>query len=461
MNRMNDFDAIVVGAGPAGVSAALTMARKGMKVALLERGPYPGSKNLMGGVLYTDVLGEILPDFRERGAPLERHVAEKRWSLLSAEAAATGGFRTANWDRVPNNHSYTILRARFDKWYAAQAEAEGVELVCGVVVDEMLKDAASRIVGVRTRMPEGEDAAAGDLRAPIVIVAEGANSLLAEKEGMRPALTGKDVAISAKEVIKLSEEKIEDRFGVEGSQGVAWEFIGDATGGIPGAGFIYTNRDTVSVGVVLFLSELSGEKISPIELLDRFKSHPAVRPLLRGGELLEYGAHLIPETGIDRMPLLAKDGLLLVGDAAGLVATSPRHEGSNYAMASGRMAGEAAAEAHAAGDYIVAGLSGYKRRLDESFVIKNMERYRDWPGFLRKNPQIFDSWPAALAEMAESALRVGGNPSGDMEAELWELFQRRIGLLPFGMTAMSLRNALRILGYGKSDKLMEYISRNW
>ncbi|NTU59935.1 MAG: FAD-dependent oxidoreductase, partial [Deltaproteobacteria bacterium] len=200
---------------------------------------------------------------------------------------------------------------------------------------------------------------------------------------------------------------------------------------------------------------------SPVELLDRFKAHPAVAPLVRGAELVEYGAHLIPETGYDRLPILFRDGLLLAGDAAGLVSTSPRHEGSNYAMASGVMAAETALEAHAAGDFSSAVLSGYRKKLEASFVLKNMEHYRDWPGFLEKNPHVFSSWPESLSALAESALRVGGAPAAEAEGEALDLFQKKIGLLPFAMTALQMRNALRILGYGKSDKLLEYLAKNW
>ena len=179
---MHDFDAIVVGAGPAGVSAALTMAREGLSVALLERGPYPGSKNLMGGVLYTDVLAELLPDFRERGAPLERYIYKKGLSILSPESETQLGFSTTHWDQTPHNHSWTVLRARFDRWFADQAAEQGVELICGVTVDGTIKDEMGRVIGVSTRMPEGEDAKEGELRAPIVISAEGANSVIAESE---------------------------------------------------------------------------------------------------------------------------------------------------------------------------------------------------------------------------------------------------------------------------------------
>ncbi|MBI5016741.1 MAG: FAD-dependent oxidoreductase [Deltaproteobacteria bacterium] len=458
---MTEFDAIVVGAGPAGTSAALTLARGGLRVALLERGPYAGAKSLMGGVLYTDVLVQLLPDFRQRGAPLERHVAKKGMSILSDRAETALSFRTAAWDEPPHNHSYTVLRARFDRWFAAQAEAEGVELVCGAVVDRTVKDREGRVVGVRVRMPEGEAAEGGDLRAPVVIAADGANSFLAEAEGLKPPPSGAHMALGVKEVLGLPREVIEERFGLQGDQGVAWEYLGAATGGLRGAGFLYANRESLSVGVVVFVSELGARQQNPTELLDRFKSHPAVAPLVRGGELLEYGAHLIPETGYDRIPLLVKDGFLLAGDAAGLVSTSPSHEGSNYAMASGMLAAETVLEAHRAGDFSAVTLSGYRRRLEESFVLKDMEHTRDWPGFLEKNPHVLNAWPDALSALAEATLRVGAKPRAEREGELWELFQRRVGLLPLATTAFQLRNALRVLGYGRSDKLMEYLARNW
>lgn len=458
---MSHFDAIVVGAGPAGISAAVTLARAGKKVVLLERGPYAGSKNLMGGVLYTEVLAKLLPDFRERGAPLERHVSKKGMSLLSAKAEAAFSFRTGAWDEVPHNHSYTILRAGFDRWFSGIAEAEGVEVLSGVVVDRTVKDKAGRVVGVEARMPEGSKAEEGRLLAPVVILADGANSLLAEAEGLRPPLEETRAALGVKEVLALPRERIEERFALTGEQGLAWEYVGAATGGLRGAGFLYTNRESLSVGLVVYLSDLKAAGASPVDLLDGFKSHPAIAPLVREADLLEYGAHLIPQTGYDQLPVLAKDGLLVAGDAAGLVSTSPSHEGSNYAMASGVMAAEAALEAHAAGDFTVAGLSGYRRRLEESFVLRDMAHFQGWPGFLEQNPQLFSSWPEAMASMLEVATRVDGNSRTDREAELWDLFQKRVGVMPFAMTAFQLRNALRILGYGKTDKLMEYVAKNW
>ncbi len=455
------YDAIVVGAGPAGTTAAIHLAREGLRTALLERGPYPGAKNLMGGVLYTDVLAEVVPDFRERGAPLERHVVRRGWSVLSDGAEMSFSFRSERWNRPPHNHSYTVLRARFDRWYASVAEAEGADLLAGVVVDRLLRDPDGRVTGVAVRMPEGEDARAGELRAPVVILADGANSVLAEAEGLKPTPSGRHMALGVKELLALPRETLEERFGLRGDEGAAWEYLGEATGGLRGAGFLYTNRETLSVGVVVFAQDLAEAGLRPVDVLDRFKGHPAVAPLLEGAELLEYGAHLIPETGYDRMPLLVRDGLLLAGDAAGLVSTSPSHEGANYAMASGLMAARAAVAAHRAGDFSAASLACYRRFLEDSFVLRDMEHYRDWPGFLERNPHVFRRWPAAFADMLEAWLRVGGGPRAERGAEIWDLFQRRVGLLPFAATALQARNALRVLGYGKTDRILDYLARNW
>ncbi len=458
---MERFDAIVVGAGPAGTTAALVLARSGVRVALLERGAYPGAKNLMGGVLYTEVLASLVPDFRERGAPVERYVARRGLSILSAGAETALSFQTDAWDAPPHNHGYTVLRARFDRWYAGLAEQAGAELVCGVVVDRVLTDADGRACGVAVRMPEDGDPAGGELRAPVVILADGANSVLAEAAGLRPKPRPGHVALGIKETLALPRETIEDRFGLTGDQGAAWTYVGEATGGRRGAGFLYTNRDTVSVGLVVYAADLAGCQGGPAELLDHFKEHPAVAPRLRGAEPLEYGAHLVPEGGYDRVPPLVRDGLLLAGDAAGLVDASPRPQGANFAMASGELAARAVLEAREAGEFSAAALSRYRDLLADSFVFKQLEHHRDWPGFVERNPHVFASWPAALTALLEAALRQDGPEPERREADLWDLFQRRVGVLPFATTAVQLRNALRILGYGKTDRLVEYLARNW
>ncbi len=140
-----------------------------------------------------------------------------------------------------------------------------------------------------------------------------------------------------KEVIQLPRELIEQRFNLAGDKGIAWEFIGSFTRGLPGGAFIYTNKESLSVGVVVQLSALVKNRARANDLLEEFKQHPAVAGLLSGGKLVEYSAHLIPVSGLTMMPTLYTDGLLVAGDAAAFIlGTGLTLEGGNFAVASGR-----------------------------------------------------------------------------------------------------------------------------
>ena len=171
---------------------------------------------------------------------------------------------------------------------------------------------------------------------------DGVNSFLAKEAGLLAAAEASHHTLGVKEVLDLPPEVIDERFGVTGHQGVDIEILG-CTRGIPGGGFLYTNRDTVSVGVVLSLPHLAAAKVRPEELVADLKEHPSLAPLLRGATLREYAAHLIPEGGYDTMPTLATDGMLVAGDAAAMtLAAGVWLEGVNFAIGSGLAAGRAA-----------------------------------------------------------------------------------------------------------------------
>jgi electron transfer flavoprotein-quinone oxidoreductase len=363
-------DVVVVGAGPAGAAAALTAARAGADVVLLERGPFPGSKNVYGGVVYGRVLDDVLPGWWEE-VPVQRWVTRRSTMVLTPDQALTVDFRSGAWGEAPYN-GCTTLRADFDAWLAGKAVEAGAHLVTSTVATGLIRE-EGRVVGVRTDRPDG------DLRAPVVIAADGVNSFLAKEAGLLPRTDPEHLTLGVKEVLALPREVIDERFGVAGAHGVDIEVLG-CTRGIPGGGFLYTNRDSVAVGVVVGVEGLAAAKVRPEELVADLKAHPAIAPLVRGGELKEYAAHLIPEGGYDHLPELHHDGFLVTGDAAGLtLAAGIWLEGVNFAIGSGLAAGRAAAAAVHAGDVSRRGLSPYRKELEESFDLQDHKRQRKAP----------------------------------------------------------------------------------
>lgn len=365
-----DFDAVVVGAGPAGSAAALELARAGHSVALLERGPFPGSKNMYGGVVYGRILDTLVPRWWEE-APVQRWVTRRQTMMMTGDQALTVDYRTEAWGRAPYNGA-TAYRPDFDKWLAGKATEAGATLACSTTATGLLVE-GDRIVGVRTDRP------GGDLRAKVVIAADGVNSFLAKEAGLYGEVDAANYTVGVKETIALPRAVIDERFGVRGDHGVDIEIIG-CTGGIPGGGFVYTNSDTVAVGLVLSLPALSKGGRRPEELLADLKAHPAIAPLIEGGDVKEYSAHVIPEAGYDMMPELVGNGMLVTGDAAAMcLAAGIWLEGVNFAIGSGAAAGRAASAAMRRGDTSADGLAGYRTRLESGFVLRDHRKLREAP----------------------------------------------------------------------------------
>ncbi|MEF8830073.1 MAG: FAD-dependent oxidoreductase [Halobacteriales archaeon] len=398
-----EFDAIVVGAGLAGSTAALTMARKDLDVIVLERGPSPGSKNVFGGVLYTPTLRDLV---EVDDAPRERYIAEKRYSVLSETDETAISMQPGEWREQPHNDSYTVLRGDFDAWLAEQAVEAGATMLTETTVTDVLRD-DGEVAGVDTDRPDGT------LRAPVVVMAEGANSLVSEGAGLKDQQGPNDVAVAVKEVFEYDEETIKERFRLNDRDGVAYHYFGvGAVGEGFGCGYIYTNDDTVSVGIAYTIEDALRDEASPDDVLDRFKSHPAVAPLVRGGQLKEYSAHAIPEGGLNAMPELVRDGAVIVGDAAGLVLNNGVHlEGTNMAVESGYHAAEAIADALEAGRTDADALSAYREDLENSFVVENLEHYNWFQGRVEKDREfLFSELPEALADASSEYFRMDRTP---------------------------------------------------
>jgi electron transfer flavoprotein-quinone oxidoreductase len=386
------FDAIIVGAGPGGSAAAYSLAKMGFNVLMLERGKYPGAKNVMGGRMYSHALKRLIPEFWTE-APVERMVIREKLTFLYDKASVTIDFQDEELLEPPN--SFTILRAKFDRWFANKAVEAGATLVSNIRVDDILwkeKQIAGIIAGGDT------------IEANVVIAADGAVSLLSEKAGLKK-FEVKQFALGMKEIIELPEKKIEDRFNLAHGEGAAQLFVGQCTKGIPGGGFIYTNKTSLSVGIVVYIDRLIEKKIDSHEIIREFNENPVVAKLIEGGRILEYSAHVIPETSRSG---LFTGGMLVVGDAGGLVVNSGiTLQGMDMAIASGVAAAESVKKAMGEKDFSKESLSYYEYLLKNDFVLKDIATFEKAPEFLQ-NERLYTLYPEVACRLFHKLTAVDG-----------------------------------------------------
>ena len=419
MENTEKFDVIIVGAGPAGTTAAYVLAKSGVEVLQIERGSYPGAKNVFGGILYTPVLNRLIPNFWEE-APVERHMKGVKIFLISEKNAVSIGVESEEHNQPPYNNSFTVSRAKFDNWYAQKAQEAGAMLITDTVVDDLLWD-GNKVVGVKAR---GEE---GDVYADVVIVADGVNSLLAQKAGLRKDFRPRQVSLGMKEVIELPREVIEERFNLSGNEGVELKYMaGDATKGLWGGGNIYTNLETLSIVLWVSLEPLMASRQGAPDLMERFKEHPFVSRYIKGGKTIEYQAHLAPDGGYDFTPKYYTNGLLIAGDAARFLNASIHYEGTNFAMASGEAAAKAIIEAKKKGDFSEKSLSNYQKLLNDSFVMKDLKRYRKLNHFAEANPEFFGGYFDAMTQMAVDYFAVNELPKRQQEFRMLKRFRSNL-----------------------------------
>lgn len=355
------IDVIVVGGGCAGISASIVLARAGKKVLLVERGDFSGSKNVFGGTIYARQTAEIFPKFWET-APVEREIKEHKFFMLSENNSFEASYKE---DRETEHNCYTVNRAKWDRWACEKAQKEGVLFAPKTLVKSLVKE-NNRVVGIETEFEK--------YYADIVILADGVNSLLAKSIGLRPEIKDSDVALSVKEVIKLPRAVIEERFHLEDSFGTACRILSGPLKNMFAMGFMYTNLESVSIGFGISVKDLKKQDKKPYEILEELKAHPTIASYIKGGEFVEYSAHLIPEGGLKAIPKLYSDGVMIVGDAAMFV-NSLHFEGTNLAMLSGKLAAETAIMAIDKQDFSALCLSEYERKIKNSIVYKDLKTY--------------------------------------------------------------------------------------
>jgi electron transfer flavoprotein-quinone oxidoreductase len=408
------FDAIVVGAGPSGSSAAYTLAKKGFKVLLVERGRAPGAKNMFGGRVYIAPLKEIYPDI-EKKAPIHRWVKREKVSFINDNNMTSIEYESEM------GKSFTTYLTQLSNWMAKQAESEGAILLNEITVDRLLIE-DGRVMGIKV----GDE----ELRANVVIDAEGANRLLLEKAGLVSRIKPTEMALGVKEVIKLNVDDINKMFGLENGEGLAWILMGDITDGTPGGAFIYTNKDSVSLGLVVYLAEAIHKIEKHISrYFERLRLHPLLTKYFKEGRIMEYSAHMIPEDIQKFRPKkLYHDGLLITGDAAGfLLNLGYTYRGVDFAAYSGNLAAKAIEDAHNKGDMTKENLSIYMRYLEKSFILRQLEKFKKVHDLMKKE-RLFTIYPQLINIIASEIFHIEWESPKIMEA-LKKAKRDRVGWL--------------------------------
>ena len=374
MTDYEHYEAVVVGAGPGGATAAKVLAEHGVETLVLERGTDAGSKNVSGGLLYGEesapyTLDDVFPGVRD--AATERPVDDHYIHNISGRKVKT--FDLGKLHHHDTDWCDAVLRRKLDSWVAERVHEATRETGGGVLTDVrvngLLRE-GGQITGVTLDELD-------PIRADAIIAADGVNSELARDAGLMDWDDPEQWFQGVKAVVEMDPDAINERFGIDDDEGDAHLFSGDLFDGVRGGGFLYTNEESLSIGTVFHLDSIADSRAEPHELLDSLLTHPLLEQWF-GGEYheREYSAKLVPDSKKVAHPSPHRGRLLLVGDAAGqMQAQGPVIKGMNHAVTAGGLAAEAIAEARSRNKPMLAG-HRYEQKLREEGVMGKLRPRR-------------------------------------------------------------------------------------
>jgi len=404
------FDCIVVGAGVAGLAAAMALARNNMKFLLIEKGEFPGSKNVSGGVLWGHDLAELVPNYWEEDGGWDRFINHRRLTFMDSQSTFSVDFKSSHFNEPPYT-GVVVLRSKFDRWLADKVQ-EAIDesdyamdsfIAPNILVEEIIEE-NGKVTGIRT----------GDEKfyADSVILAEGVNNLLTRQVGLQTDYVPADHMLTGiKEIIRYDQDVLENRFQLNGKSGMSNEFVGYASDGVEGGGFLYTNKDTISIGLVLGLKDLRESGKSPHDILNHFKKK-VIADTIRGGEVVEYSAHIVSSGDKRAMPKkLHKAGLVVCGEAANLLMNAGKAiQGMDYAMRSGIIAANAITDAKKNGDFGEEAMKKYEDKLNDSYVMKDINNFQDAVHLLH-DPVMTQKMPNLLCDFGRNFFSIKNEPT--------------------------------------------------